>query len=139
MIRRLTMTTRSIRMRLNAGKTTNSFRRLAFCLLALVALTSRASAQNGAESAFQPDRGKTSPGTYSINDIENINLTNGNLNLSIPLASLPPVAGGKLSLTLNAFYNSKMWDLKSDQYGPDSYHLDPYSIKYIDRGENAGW
>jgi RHS repeat-associated protein len=45
-----------------------------------------------------------------VSDIENISTTNGNLNLSIPLASLPPIAGGKLGWTINAIYNSKLWD-----------------------------
>src|SRR5262245_8123026 len=133
------MTMQSIRTILNADKTRISFRRMAYCLLALVALASRASAQNGAESAFQPDRGTTTPGTYSITDIENISLTNGNLNLTVPLASLPPVAGGKLSWTVNAVYNSKMWDLRSDQYLSDFWHLNPYSIRIVDRSPNAGW
>ena len=51
------------------------------------------------------------PGSYVISDIESISLTNGNVNLSIPLASLPPMAGGKLSWTVSAVYNSKLWDV----------------------------
>src|ERR1051325_9808220 len=61
-------------------------------------------------STARPDRGVMPVGAYSVSDIENINLTNGNVNLNIPLASLPPVAGGKLSWTINASYNSKVWD-----------------------------
>lgn len=33
-------------------------------------------------SAARPDRGVRPNGTYSVSDIENISLTNGNLNLS---------------------------------------------------------
>src|SRR5262245_59634683 len=61
-------------------------------------------------AAARPNRGVVANNSYAISDIERVNLTNGNLNLSIPLASLPPIAGGELGLTLSANYNSKMWD-----------------------------
>ena len=78
-------------------------------ILALL-LCSSAKAQDGQTSA-RPDRGVGAGGAYSVSDVENINLQNGNVNLSIPLASLPPVAGGKLSLTVSAFYNSRLWNV----------------------------
>ena len=49
------------------------------------------------QQAARPERGTMPNRTYSLSDIENISLQNGNVNLSIPLASLPPIAGGKLS------------------------------------------
>ena len=64
-----------------------------------------------AQSAARPDKGVRPTGSYAISDIENISMTNGNLNLSLPLASLPPIAGGKLSWTIGANYNSKMWEM----------------------------
>ncbi|HET9786580.1 MAG TPA: hypothetical protein VFP47_05585, partial [Pyrinomonadaceae bacterium] len=81
-----------------------------FVFGALVTLLWPASlaAQN---TAARPDRGIMPGASYSVSDIENINLSNGNLQLSIPLASLPPIAGGKLKLTLNATYNSKLWNI----------------------------
>ena len=63
-----------------------------------------------AQSAARPDKGIQPIGTYSVSDIENVNLTNGNVNLDIQLAALPPMAGGKLSWNLNAIYNSKLWN-----------------------------
>jgi len=51
-------------------------------------------------------------GSYAISDIETINMVNGNLALNIPLAALPPGRGG-LSASLNLFYNSKIWDIRS--------------------------
>lgn len=48
------------------------------------------------QTAARPDRGVMKGASYSVSDIENIGLTNGNVNLSIPLASLPLIAGGKL-------------------------------------------
>ncbi len=95
-------------------------------------------AQNGAEPALLPDRGTGNRGSYSISDIENISLNNGNVNLSIPLASLPAIAGGKLSWTISAHYNSKIWDVKSDQYPADQHHMQPYTLKYLSAGQ-GGW
>ncbi|HKC65851.1 MAG TPA: hypothetical protein VKB86_19565, partial [Pyrinomonadaceae bacterium] len=66
---------------------------LSWCLMASSVLV------QGQQTAARPDRGVNPGGAYSVSDVENINLQNGNLNLSIPLASLPPIAGGKLSLT----------------------------------------
>jgi len=63
-----------------------------------------------AQAAARPDRGIGPGSSYAVSDIENINLTNGNVNLSIPLASLPPVAGGRLGLVVRAEYDSKLWD-----------------------------
>lgn len=80
-----------------------------FCLI--VALAAGLSAAALGQTAARPDRGTRPTGSYSISDIENINLTNGNVNVSIPLASLPPVGGGKLSWALRAIYNSKLWDV----------------------------
>ena len=76
---------------------------LALLLLAEVVL--------GQTSAARPDRGFMPGASYSVSDVENISLTNGNVNVSIPLASLPPIAGGKLKLTLSAIYNSKLWNI----------------------------
>src|SRR5262245_50967160 len=67
------------------------------------------------QSAARPDRGLGAKVPYQSSDIDNINLQNGNVSLTIPLASLPPVAGGKLGYTLNAVYNSKLWDTYSEQ------------------------
>src|ERR1051325_3126392 len=66
-------------------------------------------------TAARPDRGTRPNGSYTVSDVENISLQNGNLNLNIPLASLPPIAGGKLSWSLNAYYNSKVWDVSRTQ------------------------
>lgn len=66
---------------------------------------------NSQTTAARPDRGFMPGASYSVSDVENISLTNGNVNLNIPLASLPPIAGGKLKLTLSAIYNSKLWNI----------------------------
>jgi len=79
--------------------------------------------------------------SYQISDIENINLENGNVNLSIPLASLPPIAGGKLSWTITANYNSKQWNVIREQADSDlDSQWKPYVIDYpaIDGGWTIG-
>ena len=69
-----------------------------------------------AQTAARPDRGFMPNGSYSVSDIEQISLQNGNLGLTIPLASLPPIAGGNLSWTINAHYNSKIWNINRQEY-----------------------
>ena len=81
-------------------------------------------------TAARPDRGIMPGASYSVSDIENINLSNGNLQLRIPLASLPPIAGDKLKLTLNATYNSKLWNITrtenrmGEEFGCPSWVVD---------------
>lgn len=88
----------------------------------------------------RPDRGVSPGGTYSVSDIENVNLQNGNVNLSIPLASLPPVAGGKLSWTVYAYYNSKQWDVRRVEQGA-TVDLSPrtYVEDVAVQSERGGW
>lgn len=62
------------------------------------------------QSVSRPDRGRNALVSFDSSGIEDINLQNGNLGLKIPLASLPPMPGGKLGFTVHAFYNSKLWD-----------------------------
>jgi len=71
------------------------FENLSF-LFALLLLTASASVFDQTTAA-RPDRGTRPNGSYPISDIENISLQNGNVNLTILLASMPPIAGGKLS------------------------------------------
>ncbi|HEV7746336.1 MAG TPA: hypothetical protein VGO56_15175, partial [Pyrinomonadaceae bacterium] len=93
----------------------------------------------------RPDRGVSPGGVYSVSDIENINLQNGNVNLSIPLASLPPIAGGKLGLTLTANYNSKIWNvMRQEKEGSAlpyrTYTVDVPTISDVsDSPDFGGW
>ena len=90
--------------------------------------------------AARPERGVMPTGSYAITDIENVNLTNGNLNLSIPLASLPPMAGGKLGFTIRAEYNSKGWDTVSQELQSDP--LNPatkYVVSHLQQSGVSGW
>jgi hypothetical protein len=91
-------------------------------------------------TAARPDRGIMPGASYSVSDIENISLTNGNVQLTIPLASLPPIAGGKLKFTLNAVYNSKLWNITRHEsrlgqfYGCPSWVIDTPQLSDL-----GGW
>jgi hypothetical protein len=105
--------------------------------LLLLALTIGISFDCLAQEAARPDRGVMPNGSYSISDIENINLTNGNVHISIPLASLPPIAGGKLSWTVTAQYNSKIWDITREQQNENPLSWQPYLVDKP--GVGGGW
>jgi RHS repeat-associated protein len=92
-----------------------------------------------AQTAARPDRGLQPSGSYAVSDIESINLTVGNVNLSIPLASLPPIAGGKLSFTLNATYNSKLWDVTRYQVKQNEPPIYNYIVDTPQISSSGGW
>lgn len=107
--------------------------KVVFTLAAIVSVCGAALAQEAA----RPDRGNTLNRNYLLSDIENINLQNGNVQLSIPLASLPSIAGGKLSWTVNATYNSKLWDVLRMQMEEPDLQWAPYVVDLP--GSNGGW
>lgn len=90
-----------------------------------------------AQEAARPDRGAALNRNYLASDIENINLQNGNVQLSIPLAALPPIAGGKLSWTVSAHYNSKLWDVLRVQQEPVQAPWMPYVVD--SPSASGGW
>src|SRR5579884_520793 len=72
----------------------------------------------------EPDRGLLPMSTYSVSDIENISVMNGNLSLQIPLVKLPPgPAGSSAGLFLS--YNSAIYDVN-----PTYEHWPPDSTNY---------
>jgi RHS repeat-associated protein len=93
----------------------------------------------GQTSAARPDRGAIPGSSYALSDIEHINLQNGNVNLTIPLASLPAIAGGKLSWTINAIYNSKLWNITRTEADAPDHQYRPYVIDTPQIGDYTGW
>src|SRR5215213_760941 len=91
--------------------------------------------------AARPDRGVRPNGSYSVSDVENISLQNGNVNLNIPLAALPPIAGGKLSFGFSAFYNSKIWDVARTEQMGTAFDLSqvPYVVDTVQQSDRGGW
>ena len=89
------------------------------------------------QEANRPDRGSTLNRNYLMSDIEKINLQNGNVQLSIPLASLPPIAGGKLTGAFSLNYNSKLWDVLRYQEEEAALEWAPYVVDMP--GWGGGW
>ena len=81
-----------------------------------------------AQSAARPDRGSTLNRNYLVSDVEKLSLENGGVNLSIPLAALPPMAGGKLSWGVNADYSSHIWNVARIQEEPQGAVFLPYVV-----------
>jgi RHS repeat-associated protein len=110
-------------------------RYLAFTLCSLLPAT----VASGQVASARPDRGTMPNASYNVSDIENISLENGNVNLSIPLASLPPIAGGKLSWTIRAQYNSKVWDITRTQLDADDDEWSPYVVNNPQLSDRGNW
>jgi RHS repeat-associated protein len=68
--------------------------------------TARAQSQH-----LNQSRGFESNGVYSSKEIDNINLFNGNLTLTIPIGSAYKT-GGNFSYSLTLVYNSNLWNQK---------------------------
>ncbi|HEV7646099.1 MAG TPA: hypothetical protein VGO50_19340 [Pyrinomonadaceae bacterium] len=95
----------------------------------------------------RPEQGFGAGGGYQTTNIDSISLQNGAVNLSIPLASLPPIAGGKLSYTLTASYNGKLWQTNQEEKWADPLTVEPgvphcprsYSTQTLVQAEGSGW
>ncbi len=86
--------------------------------------------------------GVSSLATQSASEIDNVNLQNGNVSMQLPLASLPPISGGKLSYTLHAYYNSALWKSRKAEYvGENTGGSCPetYSTTEVVPREEGGW
>src|SRR2546425_5824422 len=114
--------------------------RCALMLSASALLLTLSTEASGQQTAARPDRGAMPGASYSVSDIENISLTNGNVNLSIPLASLPPIAGGKLKFTLSAIYNSKLWNVtRADNQLPPFSGCSDWVVNNPQLSDLGGW
>jgi RHS repeat-associated protein len=69
----------------------------------------------GQQRTSRPERGTEGKASDAQSEIDSVNLQNGNVSLNIPLASLPPIAGGKLSASISAYYNSKLYNAQSKE------------------------
>jgi RHS repeat-associated protein len=114
--------------------------RFALIILLIVMCTLEVLSQTSVNA--HPDRGISPFGSYSVSDVENISLSNGAVNLAIPLASLPPIAGGKLSLTFKAYYSSKIWDTRSGERRQPGGDEPPHPYYYVSvptQSNLGGW
>jgi RHS repeat-associated protein len=83
---------------------------LSFCLILIICSNGLSQSQ----PAANPKLGVANGATYSVSDIENINLTNGNLILNLPLAGLPR-GRGEVAQSLSLRYNSKLYETGLDE------------------------
>lgn len=92
------------------------------------------------QTTTRPDRGFGGGGSFQSTDIDSISLQNGGVNLHIPLASLPPMSGGKLAYTLEATYNSKLWQVNhGETHHQGTLGCDKYPTVSVGGAEGAGW
>jgi hypothetical protein len=114
-------------------------RPLAGLFLALMAVVPTYSQTS--QTPAKPDRGTGTVSSYALSELENINLGNGNLTISIPLASLPAIAGGKLKFTLKATYNSKLYNTYSVEarLGPGEAGALIYTKQIPRLSNEGGW
>ena len=85
--------------------------RLTGCLVGLAALAASGTPLLQGQGTEVPERGLQVTGSYRLGEIETVNTKNGNVLLSVPLASLPPGRAGNPGFDLTLNYNSKLWDL----------------------------
>ncbi len=107
----------------------------------LVVLTGAAYAQ---QRTARPDRGFGGNGGYQTTEIDSVSLQNGGVSVQIPLASLPPMAGGKLGYTLNATYNSKLFEMTRKEVrippgGPPGCPVSYSTQEMVSSGGGSGW
>ena len=92
-----------------------SFRVSFGIVIAMFALASSAQAQSSSHlgTPAESKPGQSTVSTYARDKIETVNLANGNLSLSIPLAT---VGGrGSAAYTIALSYNSKVWSAQHDR------------------------
>jgi RHS repeat-associated protein len=107
----------SIRPHVKSFSPNHSFIRLALFIVCLTGSGALVTAQNSNDRGTPADSkiGQSGPSTYARDKIETTNLANGNLSLSIPLATIG--GRGSASFTIALSYNSKIWSVQSDGNG----------------------
>jgi len=129
--------------RLSNQLSSNKFRSIQSAVLFVLLFGPNTSAFAQSEKiGSRPDRGIVNGAAYSVSSIDAVNLQNGNVTVNIPLASLPAMAGGKLSYTLNATYNSKLWDVAREE--KEAAPIDPgcpqyYTVETPVVSDAGGW
>src|ERR1044072_867057 len=80
------------------------------CLTILLGVFVMANAQESA-----PKRGFNPGNSFALGDFESINMSNGNMMMHFPLASLPAGRGG-LAGAINLIYNNKNYNSRTSWY-----------------------
>ena len=93
----------------------------------------------GADAEQLPSRtrGLSADSIYQMGDIDQINLFNGNLSLTIPVGPSYPVSP-QISYRLTLVYNSNVWDFLDDQSCVEGTVIHNYSFPFPAPSANAG-
>jgi hypothetical protein len=90
----------------------------------------------------RPDRGFKAGNSYSVSEIENVNLTGGSVGMTIPLASLPAGRGDASGYSILLQYDSKLWDTQqewnsdaTDEFGAQAN----YTRNLLELSNEGGW
>src|SRR5689334_7342482 len=91
-----------------------------------------------AQSTLQtmPQRGLIPTGSYSVSDLETVNVVNGNLFYRIPLTSLPPGRAG-WTASVNLTYNSQIYDIYPE--AGTTQTGDPTLFEHLGLSQWGGW
>jgi RHS repeat-associated protein len=118
---------------------------LLFAATVLLAVSSIAFGQER-----QPSRGLQFGNSYATNGIDSVNVSNGNVVVNLPVASLPAGRGTSPGFTVTLQYNSKLWDSRqlffTDAIQPGS-SSEPqptlptynYSTNTLELSDRGGW
>jgi hypothetical protein len=96
----------------------------------------------------QPARGFQFANSYATNGFDAVNVSNGNLIVNLPIASLPAGRGTSPGFTVTLQYNSKLWDSKqttfTDAIQPGNQDQPPaptysYTSDVLEQSERGGW
>lgn len=89
-----------------------------------------------------PDRGFKANTPFATHDLDAVNLTNGNLFISLPLASLPKGRGDSPDFPISLNYNSKLWDMRREvrfDGFPDENGSTKYFAETLVPAVDGGW
>ena len=95
-----------------------------------------------AQMVGSPDRGYKAGNSYSISNIESVNLSGGNVGMNIPLASLPAGRGTAPGFGISLAYDSKLWNAeqKWETDGVDQYQNQAnYTRNLLNQTDEGGW
>ncbi len=90
-----------------------------------------------AEQLPSRTRGLSADSVYQVGDLDNVNLFNGNLSLTIPIGQTYPVSP-RLSYRLTLVYNSNVWDFDDEESCLQNNQLREYNFPYLNKSSNAG-
>jgi hypothetical protein len=82
-------------------------------VLAVLSITAIAWSQQAYPERVIANRGFLPGASYDISSFDSVNVTNGNLVLTVPVASLPAGRAG-LSASVSLVYNSAIYDIQTE-------------------------